>query len=278
MNKSILAIIITYNPEIQLLEKNISALSGQVDKVIVYDNNSSNHLLIESMMNKFDNTIYYHYEENLGLPVHYNEAIFYAKKNGYEWVLTMDQDTIVPPELVENYTKYISLPEIAIVSPVVFDINLDNYCDNDSFNDEITYIQYCISSASLVNVNIAHKIGLFDEKLFIDNVDFDFCKRVIDNNYKIIRVNNCVIKHQVGESRYIKLFNKKQIVFNHSAFRKYYFFRNRIYFAKKYNYSVVGNFKYFRNLFKYYLLIVFENDRIKKYVSATKGVIDGLKM
>ena len=38
----ILAQIITYNPEIKLLQKNIESILHQVDNVLIYDNGSAN--------------------------------------------------------------------------------------------------------------------------------------------------------------------------------------------------------------------------------------------
>lgn len=273
----VLAVLISYNPDILLLKKSIESLYKQVHNILIFDNNSLNIDQIKVLTNKFSNIILIENEINDGLPKNYNRALNYAKKYHYKWLLTMDQDTVLPNEMISKFLVYEEIQNVAIICPLVFDNNIKEMLDND-FDKKCSYIENCISSGSLINVDIAFRIGCFDDKLFIDNVDFDYCKRVIINNYKIIRINDCVINHQVGEAKIVKFLGKKEIIYNHSAFRKYYFFRNRVYFIRKYKYNIVKDYKYFRNLFKYFILILYEDEAIKKYKNALKGFIDGLYM
>lgn len=275
--KKVLAVMISYNPDILLLKKSIESLYKQVHKILIFDNNSLNINQIKTTIDKIPNIILIENEINDGLPKNYNRALNYAKKNQYKWLLTMDQDTVLPNDMISKFLVYERIQDVAIICPLVFDNNINKMLDNN-YDKKISYVDNCISSGSLVNVDIAFKIGGFDNKLFIDNVDFDYCKRVMINNYKIIRVNDCVIKHQVGKAKIVKFFGKKEIIYNHSAFRKYYFFRNRVYFIRKYKYNLLKNYKYFRNLFKYFILILYEDEAIKKYKNALKGFVDGLHM
>ncbi len=40
-NKMILGVIVTYNPNLQDLERNIIAIKSQLDKLVLFDNNST---------------------------------------------------------------------------------------------------------------------------------------------------------------------------------------------------------------------------------------------
>ena len=56
--------------------------------------------------------------------------------------------------------------------------------------------------------DIFDKIGGFDEKLFIDGVDFDFCIRMRKAGYGILRSNNVYLLQEVGKGRSKSLFGK----------------------------------------------------------------------
>jgi GT2 family glycosyltransferase len=61
--------------------------------LIVYDNSPQAH--------RVDNDFTHHYvhdPENGGLAAAYNYALAYAEKNGYEWLLLLDQDTLLTSE------------------------------------------------------------------------------------------------------------------------------------------------------------------------------------
>lgn len=55
------------------------------------------------------------------------------------------------------------------------------------------FIDFCITSASCTNLAVWKEVGGFDERLFIDLVDNEFCKRLIVSGYKILRLNNLVL-------------------------------------------------------------------------------------
>lgn len=73
------ATIITYNPELSLLENNLSAVVPQVSRVLIYDNGSSNAADIQGMLSSFPSVELVENGENLGLPANYNKA---ARKIG----------------------------------------------------------------------------------------------------------------------------------------------------------------------------------------------------
>ena len=97
----IMAGIVLYNPEIDLLENNIKAIINNVDCVYLYDNASKNYNEIEDLISKFNNVVYKRGSENEGIAKGLNQILNYATDNGYEWYLTMDQDSICSDNLVD---------------------------------------------------------------------------------------------------------------------------------------------------------------------------------
>ena len=47
---NICAGIVTYNPNITILKKCIESVEGQVDKIVIVDNDSKNRMLIENII------------------------------------------------------------------------------------------------------------------------------------------------------------------------------------------------------------------------------------
>lgn len=117
--------------------------------------------------------------------------------DGYEWVLTMDQDSILPDGMVADFSKYLDEPEIGIVCPKVVD-KRRAYMEVQ-LDDSIEYIDMCITSASCTSIKAWEQIGKFDEWLFIDLVDNEFCKRLVESGYKILRLNKWVLDQEFGK-------------------------------------------------------------------------------
>lgn len=91
--------------------------------------------------------------------------------------------------MMKDYAKIIK-KDVAIKSVAIFDINLNVETSERKTNSKFEIVTGCISSASLNNLKIAYEIGLFDERIFIDYVNYYFCKQVILNHYRIVMANN----------------------------------------------------------------------------------------
>lgn len=61
--------------------------------------------------------------------------------------------------------------------------------------DKVSYVDFCITSGSFVNLSVWKQIGKYDEFLFVGLVDNEYCKRVILNGYKILRLNEMLMDH-----------------------------------------------------------------------------------
>ena len=123
-------------------------------------------------------------------------------------------------------------PNVGIVSPTVI------YKDNERYSDlktDIIDVEWVITSASLTNVSAWVLVNGFDEKLFIDGVDRDFCFRLKKSGFRIVQDNSISILHSLGDLQCRKIFNRTIYVTNHSDKRKYYMARNAIYLDSKHN-------------------------------------------
>lgn len=277
MNKIACGIVL-YNPDIKRLIENIDNINKQVELLVLIDNHSKNIDLIKETVQNYNNVILIENEINKGIACALNQIMNFCKENDYDWVLTLDQDSVSPYNLISEYKKYMNIDKLGVISPVIVDRNKDEIDTDKSKICEYEYIDKCITSASLVKVSVWEEVGKFDEFMFIDLVDFEFCKRIIDSEYKIIKINKVKLLHEIGNIKQKKIFFKTINVMNHSAFRKYYMSRNIIYYDKLYP-SKNGKIKTFMSIIKIFLLVIlFEKDKKNKLKNIKNGVIDGMKI
>lgn len=265
--------IVTFNSEIDCLKKNIESIVNQVEVIYIIDNGSDNWQEIESVVQNEEKCVIQRFNNNEGIAKALNTLCLKAQENGYEWILTLDQDTICPPNIIEEFREYLCLEKVAMLTAAVFDRNRGTF--NSKLNTKYSEVNNCITSGSLLNLNVWNELKGFDEYLFIDGVDFDICHRIVMAGYKIYRINSVIINHEIGKSEYKNIFGWKVIVMHHSAFRKYYIARNNIYLARKGVWKISRGL--LRNMKIFLLTILFEKQKCIKIKKIIKGTIDGFK-
>ena len=273
----IYACVVTFNPDLKRLNENLQSLKRQqlLNGIIVVDNDSSNVSDIETLVASYECVILKQ-EQNVGIAKALNIGIEKARNCGAKWVLTCDQDSVLPVNLVQVFSKYFSLEQCAILCPQIYDENAETIVENEKINSSVQSIDRCITSGSMTNVQCWEEIGGFDEFLFIDGVDFDYCSRLKRNGKKIYRVNEVVMRHTIGNMRVWHWGPFKVLVLNHSPFRKYYILRNRIYCDFK-MYGKLSIRSLLSVLKQVLLIIFFEKSKAPKLSSALKGIKDGFR-
>ena len=275
--KLVKSVVVTYNPDIKLLTRNLDSLTQQVSSVFLYDNASKNRDEIIELVKNFPTVKLFLNDENLGLPINYNRATTEAKcGGGCEWLLTMDQDSQLPNDYIECASRYFIQDDIAIICPLERDDDITPA--NESHEEACEFVERCISSGSLNRISTLEALGGFDEKMFIDMVDFDYCKTVRERGHKILRLNNCIMKHKIGRCEIISVFGKPKMIFNHSPLRRYYYFRNSIYYARKHAITFKKDKQFYMALMKGLILILYEKNGVRKFFMGLKGLLAGFRM
>lgn len=225
--------IVLYNPSIERLKKNIDRISTQVDEVILIDNHSKNIEEIIGLTNIYGNVFLQNNSENLGIAIALNQICEAARKRNSDWVLTLDQDTICPEKMIKKMSEHTDREDIGIICPQV-DYGNGQHTRNKS-NVEFEYPYACMTSGSLTRISAWKKIGGFREDFFIDFVDNDYCMRLGLNGFRILRLNSCVIQHELGETVERRFLGIKKIKYvKHSPLRLYYMSRNNLFFINQY--------------------------------------------
>lgn len=250
------AVVIWYNPKtVSNLIQNIESYSKFIEKVYIVDNSAENN---EELAKKISNAIYIPNNKNLGIATAQNIGCKRAMNDGFDWVLTMDQDSM----FAENhFSEYLALADTAFIqdksaccfAPMIVDPSkqilpvsvliksqvkklLKYTLGKDFSKPKITrppveYPERVYASGNIINLTMWNSIGQFDDSLFIDEVDHEFCIRVKLNDFKIVRFNNVSLIHSLG-ARKRTFFLKCSY---HNDFRLFYIFRNKLIVYKRYS-------------------------------------------
>lgn len=257
------ACVVLYNPDDTIFE-NILTYGNYVDKLIVIDNSlKKNNLLIDKLNEIFESKlIYINNNDNLGIATALNQACDKAIELKFKWILTMDQDSSFIN--FEHYKKCLEkVQNVNNVALLAANTDKEGYSTCDINECSCNYREdkfSVITSANIVNLEYFEEIGRFNDKLFIDMVDYDYCLRINIKKFKILYFPDVFVEHKLGEVHLrTNIFTrKKKYKTEHNAQRAYYISRNSLYLSKNYG-------KYFPKEFGmlHILNIVFIHDVTK---------------
>ena len=227
-------VVVLYQPSDEVI-KNIHTYLPCLDKLFVVDNSSEDH----SSIYKNKKIKYIFNGKNLGIAAALNIGAKEAIKEGFEWLLTMDQDS----SFIENdVKKMIEFLERVRTDSFVQEIILTDYDKIGLIsplhmtimnpNDESRGIDSplnVMTSGNIISLKAYQEIGGFKDWFFIDCVDFEYCLNLRKHHYDIFRLNYVKLHHSLGNGVYKKILFKQMYSLNHSAIRRYYIVRNRHY-------------------------------------------------
>jgi GT2 family glycosyltransferase len=255
----------------ELLES-LSKIIYRNYRIIVVDNNSHQNES-ERLRNSYGKAIHIiSCKENLGFAGGNNIGIKYSLQDNADYILLLNNDTIVQPDFLEILLRKFESDERAgIIAPRInYYDKPDNiwteggkiswlrgsgfaYCDKletqvELVDKSVSFVSGC---CMLIKAEVILKVGPFDENYFLYTEDTDLCLRTIRAGYKIYVVPQSKIFHKVSSSTRT----------SHSILPLYYVTRNRLYFAKK-------NFKYTYLLTVTYIFLAMT---LKSFIWAASG-------
>lgn len=228
----IAACVILYNPGESVIE-NIQSYIEHVDKLYLIDNTESASLNFQKTCNSLPKTIIVHDSSNEGIAKRLNQACQLALQDGFDYLLTMDQDSFFDESIVKKYfeciQQYLLKEKVAM-----FGVNYEQEIFNADCNCNM--VKVLITSGSVINLNNYKNIGGFDENLFIDFVDTDYCFKSILKGCELVQFSNIYMHHEIGTTtQHRSLKNMKLSTRSiHSSIRLYYMTRNFLYLQNKY--------------------------------------------
>jgi rhamnosyltransferase len=278
VTQSVCAVIVTYNPAATLVD-NVVAVATQVGKVVVIDNGSSastatylQHLETKLRCHVIRN------HQNLGISAALNLGAKYAIEGGFDWISTFDQDSQVCEgfisKMLEVYRRASHPEGVALIAP--------KYVDRETgvevrlrraSNGEILAT---MTSGSMIPSKVIARLGFFDETLYMDGVDKEFCLRARREGMFIIQ-SPAVLLHSLGRTTYHRLFGLRFGATNHSARRRYYITRNGLRLLIRYAKDWPWAWREIRwMLCDAAKIILVEDDKWKKFRAMMAGSADAL--
>lgn len=282
----ICGIIVTYEPDLDVLDKLISAVRSQVGSLVIIDNGSSLTRPLE--LDYF--TIIYN-NINVGLATAQNQGIDWAVKNNASHVLIFDQDSEPESDMVgklcDAENKLLALGHaVAAVGPMCIDkmslirnpfYKLNGFRFSKIYTsdfDQFTEVIFLISSGQLIRIEVLLLVGYMKDELFIDYIDMEWGLRASALGYKSYGVINAKMFHSVGDGALVTNNIRFPI---HSPTRTYYMTRNAIllYRSRKYpiKWVVADSFVLIRRIF---FAIFFCNPRREHMTNAILGLAHAL--
>lgn len=289
------AVLVTYHPNPDTLAKALRSLCPQVDHLQIVDNTPSGlaDAAISLAVNSVDqtNVSVRKLGSNRGVAHAQNVGIKYAQQEGYEFVILSDQDTIFPDDCVEILVCGIENHErqgakVAAIGPgyvnthtadqLPYFLGFERGWTSKVFQDSgCAEVSGVIASGKLIRLSALQEIGLMNEDLFIDWVDFEWCWRAIASGYKIVGCFDIVIEHRLGDG-VIRIGRGYFSV--RGPIRSYYIARNGIFLALRCKALPMAAARAvaLRSLLSSALACFFIKPRLKHTIFVIRGIFHGL--
>jgi GT2 family glycosyltransferase len=152
--------------------------------------------------------------ENRGIADAYNRAIEIAHQEGFDWLLTLDQDTQLPIDFLEKLADTAAfvtpLKQVAAIVPLIYDKatlispNAGSYTFSPKkFPEEFIGISLenltsALNSASMVRVRSLRSVGGYDSRFWLDYSDAVMYHRLQFNGMRVFVSGNIRVEHELS--------------------------------------------------------------------------------
>ena len=219
MNKILFIAVIIYFPDGDIIGRCIEYKKTYGFELVVWDN-TPNGLKCKKEINRLidEGIVVLGGVENVGLGESINELCEWAILHGYQWMLTLDQDSFLEKLDIARF-ETIDKDDLAWIG-----------VRQQSKRLQLSGNYFSIQSGSIVSPHILSSVGGLKSDMFIDHLDHEICLRLQKNNYSVLCEDIVRIKHSVGERK--EMLGLSYSVHNLNRFR--YFVRNGFYCVKRY--------------------------------------------
>ncbi|MFA6468671.1 MAG: glycosyltransferase [Bacteroidota bacterium] len=221
--------IVLYNPDKGIIKNILRAAEISMHLYVVDNSMKQNQEVLRSIQD-LESISYINNGKNIGIAAALNIAARRAIKDGYSYLMTLDQDSYVLDDMAAEMLQYEGIDCAAIISPTY----LETTDHLEYAGPRFEPIEVSKTSGSIMNLAIFSEVGGFVDKLFIDFVDIEYCLRARKHGYVIIRANHAYLRHQIGNLTPHSFAGKKFFTLNYPPIRYYYQTRNLCYVCSRY--------------------------------------------
>lgn len=217
-------IILNWNRLSDTIEclKSVSKIDYPDYEIIVVDNGSTDGSP-EAIARLFPKITLIGNKENLGFAEGNNIGIRRALKNSSEFILLLNNDTVVDTQILKSFIEAACLyPDAGILGAKIYYysepnriwytrtkwdnskadfVSLDeNLIDDNSTVNDIVQTDYVCGCALFMRTSIIKEVGLLNEKFFLCWEEIDFCSRARNKGFKCLVVPKSKVWHKVSTS------------------------------------------------------------------------------
>ena len=223
------AVVVLYRPDREEFLASLSSYVRGLDAVFVLDNSEESDAELVSELARFPNVHYHAFGRNTGLSQAYNEGIRLSRLKNADWILFMNQDSTFLSNPLERYLKVAS-DDVALLCP-----RYSTFKQKAVEGKGTTEVSFAQTSGTFLSSKAIDEIGFFDENLFLEWVDVDYCMRLKKKGLRIFQVDDIVLDHRPGTPRTVRVLWKKVTYSSYSPLRKYYLVRGALYLRRKHH-------------------------------------------
>jgi GT2 family glycosyltransferase len=246
MQPAVSIIVLNYNglQDTMACLRSLEHLTYSRASTILVDNASSDGTA-DVVRGTYPNVMVMETGANLGFTGGNNVAIKYALEHGADYVMLLNNDTIVAPDFLNVMVEGMEQdPTIGVAGPMIYYHNnpetiwtaggtIDwkhgttsmiglNQMDVSQFGLSPTTVDFVSGCALLARRNVWEKVGLLDDKFFMYYEEAEWCVRATRAGFKIALVPMAMIWHKISEEERAA-----------SPRTYYYMVRNRLLFLHK---------------------------------------------
>jgi rhamnosyltransferase len=280
-------IIVCYRPDVPQLLGLCEHILGDGAKAILIDNTEEPHLAADELPHGCSLiTLGY----NSGIAHAQNVGVAQALSDGASILVLFDQDSKIEPGFVKELVAPLKpgTPEITSSLHVDADsggalpsLRINRYglktIVHDPGSGRPYPVDIAISSGTAATKQVFEVAGDFDEALFIDLVDTEWCLRCRSRQIPILAVPSAVMRHRIG---YRSIRAGPFTILEHGPVRCYYQLRNSFLLMRRRHVPTLYSLTHMVSVtFSRTLLLFFVKDRpayVAAYISALRDGIKGV--
>lgn len=292
-SQAVVGLVVIYHapPDVSEL---LNELLRQVGKILVVDNGSSpaERAMLQEWATSGGAALIKN-DSNLGLATALNQGFKWAVQQGAEWVLTFDQDSLIAEGFARRIISCLAglhnQKGIAALGPQIVDRETNvshrwlrarpwGFERRDCPSEYLADVTFVITSGSLTRTAAWLDVGGFNDGLFIDYIDHEFCLRCRRKGWHIGVCGTAILFHRLGSRRSRELLGIHAAPLNHTSLRHYYMARNRIVlwktaFPSDLHWCIFDLSFAILNTLR---VLTLESCRVRKIVAICVGTWDGL--
>lgn len=267
----IAGIVTLYKQDDDILD-NINSYIDCIDKLYIVDNNDNDNFKNKINDSKIEYLPNY---KNIGVATALNIGAKSALKDGYKWLLTMDQDSCFEDkDSVKKMIKYLEendTSKIGLITPWHV-INTGVVKPKE----EIDHPLEVMTSGNIINLDVYTEVKGFKDEYFIDDIDIEYCMNLNKNGYHIDRLNYISLNHDLGDITVKRILGRTFTCSNHNYIRRYYMVRNTYYLCDLYKDIFPDYCKFLKRGLRGQAknIILFEKDKFRKIRNMYRGYKD----